>query len=51
MSVSFTIIQLQPYASNAERDAARLYVEADSNLRTPFQRDRDRIIHSMAFRR
>jgi dGTPase len=31
----------------AERRAA----EADSPLRTPFQRDRDRIVHSKAFRR
>jgi dGTPase len=38
-------------------DAARSYPaqrateEADSPLRTPFQRDRDRIVHSKAFRR
>jgi dGTPase len=31
--------------------AARAVEEADSPLRTPFQRDRDRIIHSKAFRR
>ena len=29
----------------------RLYNEKKSNLRSPYQRDRDRIIHSSAFRR
>ena len=29
----------------------RLFEEKKSNLRTPFQRDRDRIIHSASFRR
>ncbi len=31
--------------------AKRRQVEVDSPLRTPFQRDRDRIVHSKAFRR
>jgi dGTPase len=31
--------------------AARREPEADSEVRTPFQRDRDRIVHSKAFRR
>jgi dGTPase len=31
--------------------AARREAEADSEVRTPFQRDRDRIVHSKAFRR
>ena len=31
--------------------AARAVPEDDSGLRTPFQRDRDRIVHSKAFRR
>ncbi|MGN6216352.1 MAG: hypothetical protein ACTHN7_05280, partial [Solirubrobacterales bacterium] len=31
--------------------ARRRVEEADSPLRTPFQRDRDRIVHSKAFRR
>src|SRR5512146_2415003 len=31
--------------------AKRRVEEADSPLRTPFQRDRDRIVHSKAFRR
>jgi dGTPase len=31
--------------------AVRAHAEPDSPLRTPFQRDRDRIVHSKAFRR
>jgi dGTPase len=40
-------------ASEATRSypAKRQVEEADSPLRTPFQRDRDRIVHSKAFRR
>lgn len=40
-----------PYACQAQRSRGRLHHEPDCNLRTPFQRDRDRIIHSAAFRR
>ncbi|HYM54052.1 MAG TPA: hypothetical protein VES97_01715, partial [Solirubrobacteraceae bacterium] len=31
--------------------ALRMRAEEDCALRTPFQRDRDRIVHSKAFRR
>ena len=40
-----------PYATRAEETRGRLFAEAESATRTPFQRDRDRIIHSGAFRR
>ncbi|MFZ2467157.1 MAG: deoxyguanosinetriphosphate triphosphohydrolase [Parvibaculum sedimenti] len=40
-----------PYATRAEASRGRLYPEPDSATRTAFQRDRDRIIHSVAFRR
>ena len=40
-----------PYASNPENSRGRLHPEPESELRSPFQRDRDRIIHSTAFRR
>ncbi|MEO1747681.1 MAG: deoxyguanosinetriphosphate triphosphohydrolase [Pseudomonadota bacterium] len=40
-----------PYASFAARSRGRLLKETESPTRTPFQRDRDRIIHSTAFRR
>jgi dGTPase len=59
-----TAIQSDFHARMAEAEAARLSplatrsypalratAEPDSPLRTPFQRDRDRIVHSKAFRR
>lgn len=39
------------YAVNPDESRGRLYAEPASPTRTPFQRDRDRIIHSAAFRR
>ncbi|MBI4339351.1 MAG: deoxyguanosinetriphosphate triphosphohydrolase [Chloroflexi bacterium] len=42
---------LSPYASRVRLSRGREVDEAPSPLRTDFQRDRDRIIHSMAFRR
>jgi dGTPase len=41
----------QPYASDPAQTRGRLVPEEESVFRTPFQRDRDRIIHSSAFRR
>ena len=40
-----------PYASNPENSRGRLHPEPESDMRSPFQRDRDRIVHSTAFRR
>ena len=40
-----------PYASNPENTRGRLVGEEESSFRSPFQRDRDRIIHASAFRR
>ncbi|WP_425052700.1 deoxyguanosinetriphosphate triphosphohydrolase [Psychromarinibacter sp. S121] len=42
---------LQPYAARDEDSRGRLYPEEPSRFRDCFQRDRDRIIHSSAFRR
>ncbi len=42
---------LAPYASRPEESRGRLHDEQESRTRTAFQRDRDRIIHSAAFRR
>ncbi|WP_068317599.1 deoxyguanosinetriphosphate triphosphohydrolase [Polycladidibacter hongkongensis] len=42
---------LAAYACKAEESRGRLVKEAHSPTRTPYQRDRDRIIHSTAFRR
>ena len=39
------------YAADPAATRGRVYPEADDPLRSPFQRDRDRIIHSNAFRR
>jgi len=39
------------YASNPQDSRGRLFGEVNSTFRTCFQRDRDRIIHSSAFRR
>jgi dGTPase len=39
------------YATDPAKSRGRFYPEAESPTRTPFQRDRDRIIHSTAFRR
>ena len=41
---------LQPWAAKS-REAMRLAPEEDDDLRTRFQRDRDRVIHSSAFRK
>ncbi len=42
---------LAPYACDAASSRGRLYDVAPSPTRSAFQRDRDRIIHSTAFRR
>lgn len=42
---------LTPYACSAEESRGRVHPEPESAMRSPFQRDRDRIIHSTAFRR
>src|ERR1700749_483337 len=38
-------------ASNPAKSRGRLFPESEDAARSPFQRDRDRIIHSTAFRR
>ena len=44
-------IHLAPYACHREHKNGRLYAEPNAKSRSPFQRDRDRIIHTNAFRR
>ncbi len=46
-----TPLQLAGYAAHSARTRGRQYPEPPPSSRTEFQRDRDRIIHSTAFRR
>lgn len=43
--------RLAPYAARASTSRGRRHGEQEHPFRTPFQRDRDRVIHSTAFRR
>src|SRR5581483_11905333 len=43
--------RLAPYAASDDRSRGRRYPEPRPEFRTEYQRDRDRIIHSNAFRR
>ena len=45
------MLNLAPYAANPALSLGREFDEPPSNTRNAFQRDRDRIIHSTAFRR
>lgn len=45
------MIELKSYACQPGLSRGRWYAEPDAPTRTPFQRDRDRIVHSTAFRR
>jgi len=42
---------LAPYGSKSKDSRGRLYPDSEPSYRTRFQRDRDRIIHTSAFRR
>ena len=42
---------LAPFAVHPEETRGRRFAEPEAETRTPYQRDRDRIIHSTAFRR
>ena len=42
---------LAPYAALASASRGRRHPEGESRYRTPFQKDRDRVIHTSAFRR
>ena len=42
---------LKSYAVKSINSKGRIFNELENNIRSPFQRDRDRIIHSSSFRR
>ena len=42
---------LRPYAAKSAKSRGRETYEEECDIRTMYQRDRDRIIHSKAFRR
>jgi len=44
-------ISIQPYAATDSQSVGRQYLEAPPDYRGEYQRDRDRIVHSAAFRR
>ena len=44
-------MELATYALTPEKSRGRLYADFTNVIRSPFQRDRDRLIHSSAFRR
>ncbi len=46
-----TAASLAPYAVRPETSRGRLHPEPEAPTRSPWQRDRDRVIHSSAFRR
>ena len=49
--IKFTHFKLAGYAVHQRLSAGRKFPESACKTRTEFQRDRDRIIHSTAFRR
>jgi dGTPase len=51
MSSSPYLVARAPYAEDPAKSRGRRFQEDESRTRTPFARDRDRIIHNSAFRR
>ena len=42
---------LKSYAVKSSNSKGRIYIEPENYIRSPYQRDRDRIVHSSSFRR
>ncbi len=47
----FELRLLAPYAQTSQASRGRVYPEREAPYRTPFARDRDRVLHTTAFRR
>ncbi|PCH99865.1 MAG: deoxyguanosinetriphosphate triphosphohydrolase [Alphaproteobacteria bacterium] len=50
-SYNYCAVPLASYACRADQSVGRVFNEPESDTRTCFQRDRDRVIHASAFRR
>ena len=51
MQKNYNENNLKSYAIKSVNSSGRIYLETNSSIRSPYQRDRDRIIHSSSFRR
>ncbi len=51
IAYNYCALPLAAYACRPDQSKGRIYEEEESKTRTCFQRDRDRIIHTSAFRR
>ena len=51
MQKDYKDYHLKPYAIKSINSKGRIYNEKENSIRSPYQRDRDRIIHSSSFRR
>jgi len=45
------VVATAPYATDPAKSRGRLHAEPESAHRSPFERDRDRVVHASAFRR
>ena len=51
MQKNYNEKHLKIYAAKSINSKGRIYNETESSVRSPYQRDRDRIVHSSSFRR
>ena len=51
MQKNYNENHLRSFAVKTINSKGRMYEESDNIVRSPYQRDRDRIIHSTSFRR
>jgi len=51
MQKNYSESYLKSYAIKGKNSKGRIYKEEENHIRSPYQRDRDRIIHSTSFRR